>query len=63
MMRSNNLNWHDHGGYTEKNAPSLNVNAKDEEESKRIIVYEGLSESFSTNESESKHSIVNETLS
>ena len=22
MMKSNNLNWHDHGGYTEMTAPS-----------------------------------------
>ena len=43
MMRSNNLNCHYHGGYTEMTAPSLNVNSTDEDKSKRIIVYEGLS--------------------
>ena len=32
MMRSDNLNWHDHGGYTEITAPSLNFNATDEDE-------------------------------
>ena len=35
----------------------------DEEESKRIIVHEILSQSCSTYEDESKQSIVNETLS
>ena len=63
MMRSNNLNWHDHGGYTEITAPSLYVNATDKDESKRIIVHEGLSESCSTNKSESERSIVNKNLS
>ena len=63
MMRSNTLNWHDCGSYTEMTAPSLNVNATNEVESKRIILHEGLSHSFSTNESKSKRSIVNETLS
>ena len=56
MMISNNLNWHDHGGYTEMTAPSLNVNATDEYESKRIIVHEGLSEKCSTDVSKSKRS-------
>ena len=32
MMRSNNLNWHNHGGYTEMTAPSLNVNTTDKDE-------------------------------
>ena len=31
MMRSDNLNWHDHGGYTEMTAPSLKVNATDKD--------------------------------
>ena len=35
----------------------------DEDESKRIIVHEGLSENCSTDVSESKRNIVNETLS
>ena len=48
MMRSNNLNWPDCGGYTEMTAPSLNVNAMDGEESKRIMVHEDLSENCST---------------
>ena len=34
MMRSENLNWHDHGGYTEITDPSSNVNATDKDESK-----------------------------
>ena len=63
MMRSNTLNWHNYVSYTEMTAPSLNINATDEDESKRIIVHEGLSQSCSTNESESKCNIVNKTLS
>ena len=34
MMRSDNLNCHDYGGYTEINAPSSNVNVRDEEKIK-----------------------------
>ena len=34
MMRSDNLNWYDHGGYTEMTAPSQNVNVTDEDEKK-----------------------------
>ena len=30
MMRSDNLNWYDHGGYTEMTDTSSNVNATDE---------------------------------
>ena len=32
MMRSDNLNWHNYGVYTEMKAPSLNVNVTDEDE-------------------------------
>ena len=32
MMRSDNLNWHNHGGYTKMTTPSSNVNVTDEEE-------------------------------
>ena len=63
MVRSNNLNWHNHGGYTEMTATSLNVNATDEDKLKRIIVHEGLSENCSTDVSESKRNIINVTLS
>ena len=62
MMRSNNLNWHDSGGYTEMTDPSLNVTAIDKDKSKCIIVHEGLLENFSTDLIESKCNIVNETL-
>ena len=34
MMRSDQLNWHDHGSYAEKTAPSSNVNVTDKDESK-----------------------------
>ena len=61
-MISNTLNWHYYGGYTEKTAPSLNINAKDEDKSKGIIVHEGLSENSSTDVRKSKQKIVNETL-
>ena len=40
MMRSDTLNCHDYGGYTEITAPSSDVNSTDEAESKRIIVHE-----------------------
>ena len=63
MMRSDKLNWHDHGSYTENNAPSSNVNVTDEDESKEIIVHENLSENNSRDVSESERNIVNETLS
>ena len=43
--------------------PYLNVNAMYKDESKRIIVHEGLSHSCSTNKNESKRSIANKTLS
>ena len=43
MMRSDNLNWNDHGSYTKMTAPSSNVNVTDEEKSKEIIVHETLS--------------------
>ena len=47
IMRSDTLNWHDYGGYIEMTALSSNVYSADEEESKRIIVHEGLSQSCS----------------
>ena len=31
MMRSDNLNWQDHGGFMEMNAPSSNFNVTDED--------------------------------
>ena len=62
MMRSDNLNWHDHGGYTKMTALYLNVNVTNEGESKCSIVNEKLSQSCSTNENKSKHSIVNKPL-
>ena len=59
MIKSNNLNSHDHGGYMEMTAPSLNANATDEDKSKRVIVHEGLSENFYTGVSKSKRKIIN----
>ena len=54
MMRFDNLNWYDHGGYTKMTAPYWNVNATNESESKRSIVNEKLSQSCSTNEKKIK---------
>ena len=63
MMRSDTLNWHDYGVYTEMNALSLNIYYTDEDESKRITVHEILPQNCFVNEDKSKQSIVNETLS
>ena len=63
MMRSDKLNWHNHGIYKEMNAPSLNVNVTYEDESKEIIVQETLLENNSKDVSKSERNIVNETLS
>ena len=62
-MISDNLNWNNHGGYTDMADQSLNVNVTDEDESKHIIVQKSLSENCSTDMSKSKRNIVNETLS
>ena len=62
-MRSDKLNWHNHGSYTEKTDPSSNVNVTDKDESKEIIVRENLSENNYKDVSESECNIVNETLS
>ena len=63
MMKSDNLNWYDHGGYTKMTAPYSNVNFTNESESKRSIVNENLLQSCSMNENKSKRSIVNKPLS
>ena len=63
MMRSDNLNWYDHGGYTKITAPYSNINVINEGESKRSIGNENLSQSCSTNENKLKCSIVNKILS
>ena len=52
MMISDILNWHDHVGYKEMTAPSLNINDTDEDESKRIIMHENLSQNCSSNKDE-----------
>ena len=62
-MRSDQLNRHNHGSYAEKNAPSMNINITDEDESKEIIVHKILFENKSKDVSESEHNIVNKTLS
>ena len=46
MMRSDKLNWYDHGSYTKITAPYLDVNVMNESESKRIIVNEHLLHTF-----------------
>ena len=62
MMRSNKINWHNHGVYKKMTAPYSNVIVMNESELKRSIVNEKLTESGSTNENKSKRSIVNEPL-
>ena len=63
MMRSDKINRHNHGGYTEITAPYSNLNVMDKDESKEVIVHETLSENNSKDVSESERNIVNETLS
>ena len=63
MIRSDKLNRHDHGSYTEMTSPSSNVIVTDEDESKEIILHETLSENNSRDVSESERNIVNKTLS
>ena len=75
MMRSDNLNWYDHGGYMKMTALYSNVNFTNESESKRSIVNGKLLQSgytkmnalssngIVTDEDESKQSIVKKTLS
>ena len=62
MMIYYNLIWHNHGSYTKRTAPYLNVNVTDKDESKEIIVHENLSENSSTDVSGSECNIVKETL-
>ena len=52
MMRSDNLNWYDHGGYKEMTAPYSNVIVTNKSESKRSIVNEKLSQKYSAKENE-----------
>ena len=61
-MRSDNLNWYNHGSYTEMTYPSSNVNVTNENESKRSIVNEKLAQSCYTNKNKSKRSIVKQTF-
>ena len=52
MMRSDKLNWYNHGGYTKMTAPYSHVNVTNEGESKRSIINAKLSQSCSKNENE-----------
>ena len=61
-MRSDNLNWYNHSGYTEMTALSSNVNVTNENKSKHSIDSETLWQSCSTNEKKPKRSIVNKPL-
>ena len=63
MMRSNNLNWYDRGGYTKMTAPYSNVNVTNKGESKCSVVNENLLQICSTTENKLKRTIVNEPLS
>ena len=63
MMKADALNSHVYHVRTEINAPSSHVYFTDEDESKRIIPQEILSQSCSTDKDESKLSIFNKNLS
>ena len=63
MMRSDQLNRHDHGSYIKITALSLNINVTDKDGSKQIIVHKTLLENSSTDISGSEGKIVNKTLS
>ena len=52
MMRSDKLNWYDHGGYTKLISLYSTVNVTNEGESKRSIVNEKLSQNCSTKDNE-----------
>ena len=62
IIRSDTLNWHNYGGYTERTAPPSDVYYTNEDESKLIIVHENLSQNCCANEDESKQSIANKKL-
>ena len=62
-MRSDELNQHDQGSYTEMTAPSSKVNVTDKDKSKEIIVHKNLSKNQSMDVSESECNIFHETLS
>ena len=63
MMRSDQLNRHNHGGYAEKASPSSNVNVTDKDESKETIVHKTLSDNSYTDVGRSERNIVNKNLS
>ena len=50
MMRSDKLNWYNHGGYTKMTAPYLNAYVTNRSGSKRSIVNEPLSHKCSAKE-------------
>ena len=49
-MIYDDLNWHGYSGYTEMIDLSSKVYSTDKDKSKRIIVHETVSQSFSANE-------------
>ena len=52
MMRSDKLNWYDHGSYTKTTAPYSNINVTNKSKSKRSTVNENLSHNCSAKENE-----------
>ena len=46
MMRSDKLNWYDHGGYKEMNAPSSNVIVTNESKSNAVLRKTFIAEMF-----------------
>ena len=61
MIRSDKLNRHDHGSYTELTDPSSNANVTDEDKSKEIIMHETLLENNYKDVSESERNVVKKT--
>ena len=62
MMKSDQLNWHDHGSYEENTSLSSNINVIDKDKSKEIIVHEILSENKSKDVSKSEFKFFHKTL-
>ena len=52
MMRSDNLNWYDHGSYTKMTTPYSNVIVTNKSESKHSILNKKLSQICSAKENE-----------
>ena len=61
MMRSDKINWYDHGGYKETTAPYSNFYVRNESESKCSIVHQTLLQKYSAKENELRSTKNNES--